>query len=160
MAVAWLKEKGLPTAEKTKIISLLWLGLALSGCISTPTLELTERAIPPTLPPLEVGRQVFVEVCAECHGENGEGYANELAAPALDASEHAWHHPDQQICEWIVNGKLGIGREMPALGDQLAPEEIAAVITYLHTLWTPEQLDTQQDVTSRWPETPLPACGF
>lgn len=39
-------------------------------------------------------------------GEKGEGYANELNAPALDASEHAWQHADQQIYEWIINGKL------------------------------------------------------
>ena len=39
---------------------------------------------------------------------------------------------------------------MPALGDQLSDEEIEAVIAYLHTLWTAEQLETQQDITSRY----------
>ena len=72
------------------------------------------------------------------------------AAPALDHSEHAWHHPDQQIHDWVKNGKLGLGREMPALGDQLSDAEIEAEIAYLHTLWTPEQLETQQDITSRY----------
>lgn len=100
--------------------------------------------------PVMQGREVFLRVCAECHGQNGEGYANELSAPALDASEHAWHHPDQQIHDWITNGKLGLGREMPALGDQLTEEEIEAVIAYLHTLWTPEQLEAQQDITNRY----------
>lgn len=100
--------------------------------------------------PVTQGHEVFLRVCAECHGQNGEGYANELSAPALDASEHAWHHPDQQIHDWIVNGKLGLGREMPALGDQLTEEEIEAVIAYLHTLWTPEQLEAQQDITNRY----------
>lgn len=100
--------------------------------------------------PVMQGREVFLRVCAECHGQNGEGYANELSAPALDVSEHAWHHPDQQIYDWIVNGKLGLGREMPALGDQLTEEEIEAVIAYLHTLWTPEQLEAQQDITNRY----------
>jgi mono/diheme cytochrome c family protein len=33
---------------------------------------------------------------------------------------------------------------MPALGDQLSSEEIGAVVEYLHTLWTPEQLASQQ----------------
>lgn len=106
--------------------------------------------IPTATPdPVTQGREVFLRVCAECHGQN-EGYANELSAPALDASEHAWHHPDQQIYDWIVNGKLGIGREMPALGDQLTGEEIEAVIAYLHTLWTPEQLEAQQGITNRY----------
>ncbi len=116
---------------------------ACGAALATPT--------PTTTPdPVTQGRELFLRVCAECHGQNGEGYANELSAPALDASEHAWHHPDQQIYDWIVNGKLGIGREMPALGDQLTGEEIEAVIAYLHTLWTPEQLETQQDITNRY----------
>jgi mono/diheme cytochrome c family protein len=100
--------------------------------------------------PVAQGREVFLRVCAECHGQNGEGYANELFALALDASEHAWHHPDQQIRDWIASGKLGLGSEMPALGDQLTGAEIETVIAYLHTLWTPEQLATQQDITDRY----------
>jgi mono/diheme cytochrome c family protein len=106
--------------------------------------------------PVTQGHQVFVRICAQCHGENAEGYANELNAPALDASEHAFHHPDQQIHDWIVNGKLGVGRQMPPLGDQLTDGEVHAVIDYLHTLWTEEQLTAQQDITSRWPATPEP----
>jgi len=134
--------------------------IMLSGCIASSSPERTATAAPPTLPPAELGRQVYARVCAECHGENGEGYANELAAPALDAGEHAWHHPDQQICEWVVMGKLGMSREMPGLGDQLSSEEVIQVITFLHTLWTPEQLAAQQDVTARWPASSLPDCQF
>ena len=104
----------------------------------------------------EVGRQVFLRICAECHGENAQGYANELQAPALDHTEHASEHPDQQIHDWIVNGKLGLGRQMPPLGAQLGDAEVHAVIAFLHTLWSPEQLAVQQDITSRYPATPEP----
>jgi len=136
---------------------LVILGFLLSACSAVATQSPTET---PTPNPLELGRAVFLETCAQCHGESGEGYANELAAPALNESEHAWHHPDQQICDWILNGKLGVGREMPSQGEQLSPQEVSSVIAYLHTLWAPEQLADQQDVTSRWPETPSPDCGF
>lgn len=118
----------------------------LAACGATPVTP----APAATPDPVAQGREAFLRVCAECHGQNGEGYANELSAPALDASEHAWHHPDQQIRDWVANGKLGFGREMLALGDQLTEVEIEAVIAYLHTLWTPEQLATQQDITSRY----------
>ena len=118
-------------------------GWLLIACRATP-------APTPTVDPVSQGREVFGQVCAACHGQNAEGYANELAAPALDHSEHAWHHPDQQIRDWIKNGKLGLGRQMPALGDQLSDEEIEVVIAYLHTLWTAEQLETQQDITRRY----------
>jgi len=121
-----------------------------SGLLAACGAALVTPAPTATPDPVAQGREVFLRDCAECHGQNGEGYANELSAPALDASEHAWHHPDQQIRDWIANGKLGLGREMPALGDQLAEAEIEAVIAYLHTLWTAEQLATQQDITNRY----------
>jgi mono/diheme cytochrome c family protein len=45
---------------------------------------------------------------------------------------------------------------MPPLGDRLTDREVHAVIDYLHTLWTKEQLESQQNVTSRYPATPEP----
>lgn len=124
-------------------------GRATPSPIPMPTLTATPD-------PITVGRQVFARVCAECHGENAQGYANELQAPALDKTEHAYEHPDQQIHDWIVNGKLGLGRQMPPQGDNLTDEEVHAVIAYLQTLWTEEQLAVQQNITSRWPATPEP----
>ena len=103
---------------------------------------------------VETGRQLFLDTCAVCHGESAEGYANELAAPALNSREHASEHADQQIHDWIVNGKLGLGRQMPPYGEQLNDAEVHAVIAYLHILWTPEQLAIQQDLSRRWPATP------
>jgi mono/diheme cytochrome c family protein len=86
----------------------------------------------------------------------GEGYANELGAPALDSSEHASDHPDQQIHDWIVNGKLGFGRQMMGFGEALDDRQVHAVIAYMHTLWTEDQLRSQQDFSRRWPATPEP----
>jgi len=85
-----------------------------------------------------------------------EGHANDLAAPALDSSEHASHHPDQQIHDLIVNGKFGLGRQMPAFEDQLSDEEVHAIISYPHTLWTTDQIQAQQDLSRRWLATPEP----
>ena len=110
----------------------------------------------PVDPEVELGQEAFMQVCAQCHGENAQGHANDLDAPALDSTEHAIEHPDQQIHDWIVNGKLGLGRQMPPYGDQLTDDDVHAVLAYLHTLWTPEQLAVQQDITSRWPATPEP----
>jgi mono/diheme cytochrome c family protein len=133
---------------------LVSLGLAACSASVQPP---TATPVPtPTFDPLVQGREVFTRVCAQCHGENGEGYANELQSPALNHTEHAFEHPDQQIHDWIVIGKLGLGRQMPPLGEQLTDDEVHAVIAYLHTLWTPSQLEIQQDITSRWPATPEP----
>jgi mono/diheme cytochrome c family protein len=130
--------------------------LGLAACTPAavpPTATLFKT---PTIDPVVQGREVFKRVCAQCHGENAEGYANELQSPALDQTEHAYQHSDQQIHDWIVNGKLGLGRQMPPFGEQLTDDEVHAVIDYLHTLWTPPQLEIQQDITSRWPATPEP----
>ena len=104
----------------------------------------------------EKGRAAYLQTCAVCHGEQGAGYANDLAAPALNSSEHASHHPDQQLHDWIVNGKLGLGRQMPAFEDQLSDEEVHAIIAYLHTLWAADQIQAQQDLGRRWPASPEP----
>ncbi len=104
----------------------------------------------------QAGRSVFLATCAVCHGTDAEGYANDLAAPALDSSEHAWEHADPLIHDWIVSGKLGFGRQMPAYGEQLTDSEVHSVIAYLHSLWTPELLKMQQNLTFRWPTTPEP----
>jgi mono/diheme cytochrome c family protein len=136
------------------ICSVLAL-LGVTAC--SATFQLSTATLTPTIDPIVQGREVYMRICAQCHGENGEGYANELQSPALNQTEHAYHHPDQQIHDWIVHGKLGLGRQMPPFGEQLTDNEVHAVIAYLHTLWTPEQLEIQQDITSRWLATPEPS---
>ncbi len=137
-------------------ISCVLASLGLTACSAATQPSTATPLLTPTIDPLVQGREVFTRVCAQCHGENGEGYANELQSPALNHTEHAYEHPDQQIHDWIVNGKLGLGRQMPPFGDQMTDDEVHAVISYLHSLWTPEQLEIQQDITSRWPATPEP----
>lgn len=143
--------------SKNKIAILCGLAsLGLAACSAGLQSPSATQLLTSTTDPVIQGREVFTRVCAECHGENGEGYANELQSPALNQTEHAYHHPDQQIYDWIVNGKLGLGRQMPPFGEQLTEDEVQAVIAYLHTQWTPEQLEIQQDITSRWPSTQEP----
>ncbi len=95
---------------------------------------------------LTLGQEVYANTCAACHGENGEGYGIPQA-PALNETEHAWHHPDGQIQEIINTG----GKVMPALGDQLTDEQIVAVIRYIQTWWTPDQLRQQQARSLQYP---------
>jgi len=137
-------------------VSLCLLSIAVSAC-ALPSIAVRPSPTP-TPDPVEVGQKVYLQLCAQCHGEQGEGYANELAAPALDSSEHAFHHANQEIYAVIVNGKQGLGRQMPPYGDQLTGDEACSLIAYLHTLWLPEHLAFQQEVTSRWPATTEYPC--
>jgi mono/diheme cytochrome c family protein len=137
-------------------ISCVLSSFGVAACSATFQTSTATQFLTPTIDPVVQGREVYVRVCAQCHGENAEGYANELQSPALNQTEHAYEHPDQQIHDWIVNGKLGLGRQMPPFGELLTDDEVHVVIAYLHTLWTPSQLEIQQDITSRWPATPEP----
>lgn len=94
-----------------------------------------------------LGRQVYAESCASCHGAQGEGHAELIQAPALDETEHAWHHADGQLQDLLTNG----GALMPAFGDQLTDEEMLAVISYIQTWWTADQLASQQRASESYP---------
>jgi mono/diheme cytochrome c family protein len=43
---------------------------------------------------------------------------------------------------------------MPAFGSQLTPEQIEAVITYIKSLWTPNQRQAQAEISRRDPLPP------
>lgn len=88
---------------------------------------------------LALGQMIYDVNCASCHGANGEGYASVQNAPALNGSEHAWHHPDGQILSLIRQG----GNMMPAVGANWSDEEVEAVWAYVKQWWTPQQRKAQ-----------------
>ncbi len=133
-----------------QIIALAALGIGIVLIVGLVILAQATSKGPTTVAAsddmLALGAEVYSNTCAACHGENGEGYGIPQA-PALNETEHAWHHPDGQIQEIIKNG----GNAMPALGDQLTDEQIVAVIRYIQTWWTPDQLRQQQARSLQYP---------
>lgn len=115
----------------------------------------------PTTPPaddIELGRSVYTQNCASCHGKDAEGAPvwqrpnelGELPAPPHDSDGHTWRHSDAELYEMIAKGwrdpfNRSAGLTMPAFEAQLMPEQIDAVVAYLKTLWTPEQQQFQRD---------------
>ena len=99
---------------------------------------------------LALGRRVYAEHCASCHGANLEGQPDwqtrrpdgRLPAPPHDATGHTWHHPDAQLIELTRKGLSGIlpgyESDMPAFGDVLTGAEIGAVIAFIKSTWPPE----------------------
>ena len=96
---------------------------------------------------MSVGAQVYADYCAACHGPNGEGRTEIAAAPALDSSEHAWHHADGQLQQIILDG----GQTMPAFRDTLSNQEVIAVVRYFQTWWADGQLQSQQSLSAQIP---------
>jgi len=107
-------------------------------------------------PRVETGRRVYETHCASCHGAQGEGAPNwqqpdvhgELPAPPHDTEGHTWKHADGMLYRIVRDGWRDPFNKterltMPAFGQILSPAEIRAVIDYLETLWSPEQLRFQ-----------------
>lgn len=108
---------------------------------------------------LVVGKALYAETCAACHGANQEGQEDwrspgedgRLPAPPHDETGHTWHHGDQVLFDYT---KLG-GREMmaaqgmefdsgmPGFGDQLTDQEIWNILGYIKSTW-PEPVQEVQ----------------
>ncbi len=71
------------------------------------------------------GYQLYVQNCAGCHGQAGEGGSG----PALVGNEALTD--DSAVVEQILNG----GGGMPAWQNRLSDEEVAAVATHVRTNW-------------------------
>ncbi len=77
---------------------------------------------------MAMGETIYGQECARCHGPSGLG--TEGVYPELDGNELVLGDPDAVISIVIE----GPGR-MPAFGNQLDDQEIAAVVTYIRNAW-------------------------
>ena len=128
------------------IAGAVWLWMGRSGEGADPT---NPRLV-------ALGKSVYVQQCASCHGANLEGQGNwrerlpngRLPAPPHDASGHTWHHPDQQLFEITKNGASGLlpgyQSDMPAFKGHLSDDEIRAVRAYIKSTW-PADIRTRQE---------------
>ena len=108
------------TAGRTKVLaavgvlaaialgSTIWLGLAPDD----GTVELR----PGDAATLAMGKSVYADHCASCHGANLEGQVNwrerlptgRLPAPPHDRTGHTWHHPDAQLFDITKRGPAAV----------------------------------------------------
>lgn len=101
----------------------------------------------------ETGRTLYEGSCIQCHeaANNGTG----RLAPPHGPQGHTWHHPDAEIIDTVLGRLNTPGRTMPSFQGKLSEEEVAAILAYLKTNWTPEQREFQEEVT-RYPFLPRP----
>jgi mono/diheme cytochrome c family protein len=124
----------------------VWVGFGRSdsgGAVSAKTIAL--------------GRSLYAEHCASCHGANLEGQPNwrkrlangRMPAPPHDASGHAWHHPDEALFRVTKEGSAAVAgggyeSDMPGFGDVMTDDEIKAVLAFIKSTW-PERIRKAQD---------------
>jgi mono/diheme cytochrome c family protein len=148
-----------PPWQAMVLLALLGLGLGLAAVwfwrapAGGRPVVIPETAVPPvpTLDPARVehGAALYAQHCARCHGASLEGQPNwkqrrpdgSLPAPPHDDSGHTWHHPDALLTDLIARGGAAVYNDpaihstMPAFGDKLAAEDIAAILDFIKSRW-------------------------
>jgi mono/diheme cytochrome c family protein len=150
-------------AGSNRMRSLLWA--LVFGTVNYVGIAMAADEAPQFDPgEVKFGRAVYVQYCASCHGAHGEGQPNwqnydergELPAPPHNAEGHTWRHSDAELYEMVSKGMRDPFNKtarltMPPFGSTLSPRQIRAVITYLKTLWTPEERQFQSEESQGHP---------
>jgi len=140
-------------ADKALILMLFTLmSTAASNSYAAPSSNLTDS----------LSLQVYQQNCSVCHGQNAAGAADwkvqneygELPAPPHNKDGHTWRHSDKMLQRMIRQGWRDPFNKtqrltMPAFENALSPTEVDAVISYIKTLWTSEQVEYQQQENRR-----------
>lgn len=103
--------------------------------------EPTTASTRPISPQLQEGRQVFVQFCASCHGEHGDGKPAsglKLKPPAMDLT--AFELSPSFIQRVLEEGVLGTGM---AAWKSLPADQLSAVTAYTATLSHHDRLTPQ-----------------
>ena len=111
---------------------------------------------------VSVGKVLYTQHCASCHGANLEGnpewrMANPdgtLPPPPHNVNGHTWHHPDQVLFKLVKDGgqataPQGFVSGMPGFGDVLSDAKIWAVLTFIKSTWPEEARKRQAFVTQQ-----------
>lgn len=141
-------------SHTSKKVFLAILATAALAAAASMTLRQTSpgmRADPTDRSQVALGRVVYSQYCASCHGAKLEGQPNwrkrradgRLPAPPHDATGHTWEHPDEILFKVTKQGFAafagpGYQTDMIGFGDALRDEEIWAVIAYIKSTWPPE----------------------
>lgn len=133
-----------------------WRDAAGAGVAASPRPGASSAAVASSL--AVEGRSIYPSACASCHGAYGAGARDwqhpdrdgEMPAPPHDASGHTWRHSDAMLYRLVEQGWRDPFNKterltMPAFKDELAPKQIVAVISYLKTLWSPDERKFQAD---------------
>ena len=130
-------------------VALAALGMAYLVTLPIETAEASITLKPNEPAVVSLGKQVYAQNCASCHGVALEGQTNwrqrdndgYMPAPPHDETGHTWHHPDTYL---FLMTKYGIEKmigktypnNMPAYEDELSDEEIIAALSFIKSTWS------------------------
>ncbi len=133
------------------------LAVAIAGILGRGQWEQNGE---PTPERVALGKRLYDENCAACHGAELEGEADwrtrkadgTLPAPPHDETGHTWHHPDTQLFVITKQGTealapAGYQTKMIGFGELLSDNEIRAVLDYIKSHW-PDDIRARQAAVS------------
>ncbi len=97
------------------------------------------------------GEKLYATYCQACHQKDGVGEPlipwgirrpGYFSAPALDDSQNAWHHTDDNLVKTILEGSPRSKRK-PARKDVLSEKDARDIVAYIKSLWGPRALACQ-----------------
>ena len=106
-----------------------------------------------------LGKGIYDQHCASCHGVNLEGEPNwwkqkpdgKMPAPPHDQTGHTWHHSDKVLFDLTKHGLAALigsdyPTDMPIYAEILSDEEIWAVLVYIKSTWPAEIQEIQSQI--------------
>ena len=131
------------------------------GVVATSTVRGEElmRADDTNAGAVGLGRGLYAEHCASCHGANLEGQENwkkELPeggrpAPPHDQTGHTWHHDDVLLFTITKLGPRAFDTgdyvyRMPAFENVLDDHEIWSVLAFIKSTWPDDEREYQRQL--------------
>jgi copper transport protein len=136
--VAPRRRRLLPLAVPVGIVAIL-AGSMVAGSGAAAMSATVRNPIPPTTESIQLGREIYADRCAVCHGASGRGdgpAAVTLQPRPADFRVHlAAGHTDAQLFDWLSNGFPGTA--MPAFKNELSVDERWHVLNYIKTSFGP-----------------------
>lgn len=110
---------------------------------------------------LMAGRTLYLEHCADCHGDNLQGEVNwkiqkpdgTMPAPPHDDSGHTWHHDDELLFNYTKRGGQAMipgdfKSGMPAFKDILKDDEIETILSFIKSRWSEKSRKVQKEISA------------
>lgn len=109
-----------------------------------------------------LGRKVYRDYCAACHGTDREGEPDwkkrkangTMPAPPHDETGHTWHHPDGMLFTMTKMGgqvvaPAGYKSGMPGFMDVLSDREIVASLAFIKSYWPAKIRKRQERISAQ-----------
>jgi mono/diheme cytochrome c family protein len=120
----------------------------------------THQGDPDDARQVALGKKVYADSCASCHGAQLEGQPDwrlrkpdgRLPAPPHDFHGHTWRHSDDELFGMVKEGMAayappGYQTDMKGYAGVLSDAQIWAVIAFIKKSWPPEFRTYQQKIT-------------